>query len=495
MKTHCILIIGTILAVSGCGKNDKPQPAAAGKPAKAGDPGGNTVSKAPEQPRTVHAPPPDRHEADFGPDKNLTNDDIGNDPSAQTNYNRDRIDDVSIPAVAAKDKGVQPEDVPGVSFGRVGTPGDGPEPFGTGGRSGSSRQRLLREGGGNVHSEAAVAGGLKWLSIHQSADGKFSLDKFAAAGGQGCKCDGPGKVNDMAGTGLALLAFLGCGETHRGAGRPGRAYTKVVERGLKWLITMQSADGQLGEGYAHGINAIVLCEAYGMTADPWLKAPAQRAVNCTVAWQAKDGGFRYQPRQAGDTSVTGWHVQALMSAQLAGLSVPRHTWAGVDQWLATVGDQDQSKFGYNADNKKPAPGPTAIGLLCRLYRGVGRHTAGQVKGMAFLSENYSPKWNKAGDHFEMRNIYYYYYATQVVHQMGGPTWDKWNPKMRDMLIKMQDKSSTHKKGSWWPVDAKPADTWPQLGRLGYTSLAVLTLEVYYRHTPPWRPKLGSDKDE
>ena len=36
------------------------------------------------------------------------------------------------------------------------------------------------------------------------------------------------------------------------------------------------------------------------------------------------------------------------------------------------------------------------------------------------------------------DMYYYYYATQVVHFYEGPDWHKfWNPKMRDLLIDLQ----------------------------------------------------------
>lgn len=371
-----------------------------------------------------------------------------------------------------------------------------PEPVkakGFSGRGAAMKQKLVKQEGGNDKSEAAVAAGLKWLSLHQAADGRFSLHNFAADAN--CKCDGRGKVNDYAGTGLALLAFLGAGETHKTK----RGYTRVVENGLRLLIANQgkglimrdkgmaiqelgTMDGNLGEGYAHAINTIALCEAYAMTGDAWLKGPAQKAVDCCVAWQSKDGGFRYQPRMAGDTSVTGWHMQALRAAEVAGLKIPRATWQGIDAWFKTVSNEDGSQFGYNQENKEAAPAVTAIGLLHRLNRGVSPKDAGLVKGTNFLATRYAPKANRAGNAFQFSNIYYFYYANQVMHRMGGPTWEKWNPQLREMLIKTQDSSATHKKGSWWPLakDNRPVDAWLQLGRPGHTALAILILEEYYR---------------
>jgi hypothetical protein len=63
-------------------------------------------------------------------------------------------------------------------------------------------------------------------------------------------------------------------------------------------------------------------------------------------------------------------------------------------------------------------------------------------------------------------------------------WEKWNTVLRDGLIASQDQGldpdRRDHKGSW----SSAGDSWGgQLGRLGYTCLAVLTLEVYYRHVP------------
>jgi hypothetical protein len=93
-------------------------------------------------------------------------------------------------------------------------------------------------------------------------------------------------------------------------------------------------------------------------------------------------------------------------------------------------------------------------------------------------------------------MYYYYYATQVMHHMGGEQWNAWNPKMRDMLIATQDRGQDtkhpHQMGSWSPAgDAQG----PQGGRLMQTSLSLLTLEVYYRHLPLYRRDTVTKKDD
>ena len=51
----------------------------------------------------------------------------------------------------------------------------------------------------------------------------------------------------------------------------------------------------------------------------------------------------------------------------------------------------------------------------------------------------------------------------------------------------------HEDGSWQPDGAWGADGG---GRIMYTSLSLLTLEVYYRHVPLYRrPPVGDDKDK
>jgi hypothetical protein len=358
---------------------------------------------------------------------------------------------------------------------------DEPElkPGGFAGRSGAVREKLLKEEGGNVASEAAVAAGLKWLALHQAVDGHWGLDDFSKAGK--CKCGGPGVKEDIGGTALALLPFLGAGQTHKPA--KGQIYSKQIERGLSWLAKKQAQDGQMGLGYQHALATIVLCEAYGMTQDANLKKATQRAVDCSVKWQHKaGGGWRYAPGTAGDTSVTAWHIQALKSAQAAGFDIPKEVWTGATKFLDSVGSADGSGYGYTGN--QPSPSMTAAGLLCREHLGYGRRNPALVKGAQALG--------KVPPTAAYKNLYYYYYATQTMHNLGGNAWDGWNVKMRDLMIDKQDKGQDHQKGSWDPAgDAFGG----QFGRLGTTSLALLILEVYYRHVPLYARVNAAKPDE
>jgi hypothetical protein len=340
-------------------------------------------------------------------------------------------------------------------------------PGGFGGRSGAARAQFLREEGGNAGSEAAVDAGLDWLARHQADDGSWDAAHIARDGK--CNCDGPGHQDGTFGTSISLLAFLGAGHTHKDAG----TYRKSLDRGLKWILSKQNNDGALsGNGFVQAMATIALCEAYGMTHQRQMKEPAQRAVNAIVHWQGRNGGFRYCPKQDGDLAVSGWHIEALASAKVAGLEVPGSTWNGVKRFLDAVGTADGSGYGYTTP--QPTQRMTAVGLLCRLQTGWKVDNPGLVKGVKTLCQlPPSP---------EMKDIYYYYYATQVIRRRGGADWQSWNEKMRDLLIDSQDQGKnaahTDQKGSW---SSDRGALGNHLGRLGTTALSLLILEVYYRH--------------
>jgi hypothetical protein len=286
---------------------------------------------------------------------------------------------------------------------------------------------------------------------------------------------GQGQKNDTAGAAFGVLPFLAAGITHKASGKPERdVYVKTVQRGLNYLVSKQNRDGSFpGGSYAHGLAAMAVCEAYGMTADPALKRSAQAAVTYII--QAQDpmgGGWRYQPRQAGDTSVTGWQLAVLKSAQAGGLNVPMVTLKRAEKFLDSCESPDGG-FGYVGPQVTPTM--TATGLLGRLYLGTNRNDPKLQKSVEVLAKT-SP-----GD---QRNLYQHYYATQVFFHLGGEHWEKWNAGadqkkgMRDLLVERQDMD-----GSW---DPKGDVYGPVGGRIMQTSLSLLTLEIYYRHAPLFR---------
>jgi hypothetical protein len=330
------------------------------------------------------------------------------------------------------------------------------------------RVELLKQEGGTTLTEAAVARGLRWLSRQQREDGRWRLDG--------------GTNSDSAATSLALLPFLGAGQTHL-TGR----YRDEVARGLRWLVLNQKDDGDLRAGsrgntgmYAHGQGAIVLAEAYLMTGDEQLREPAQKAIDFIVEAQYADGGWRYLPNaearpheRRSDTSVVGWQLMALQSARAAELDVPDETFELASHFLDSVASHEGARYAYQPRNG-PTPVMTAEALLCRIYLGWTADDPGLVEGAQYLADEHSPSRGET-------NVYYWYYATQTFHHLGGTLWDRWNLRMRDVLVNTQEKSGRHA-GSWAPRGGHASAG----GRVYMTSLSVCTLEVYYRHLPIFR---------
>jgi hypothetical protein len=231
-------------------------------------------------------------------------------------------------------------------------------------RSGATRKRLLKDFGGSEESEEAVMLGLAWLTQTQNADGSWSYDR--------------GYTGDKAAaTGMALLAFLGAGQSHK----EGR-YKQTVQAGLDWMVKNVDTAGNgrnagkvdtITNMYSQGIATLSLCEAYGMTRDRELKYPAQAAINYIQRSQAANGSWGYQSGNPGDTSIVGWQIQALHAARLTqDLEVDDKVIQKAIKFLDFVGkgssQEGKSMYGYlSSDDAQPGTSRTAIGLLCRYY--------------------------------------------------------------------------------------------------------------------------------
>ncbi len=336
-------------------------------------------------------------------------------------------------------------------------------------RGAKARKGMVDKFGGSEGSEAAVAAALKWLAAHQELDGGWDFDHTRGP----CKgqCRNPGRIapSRNGATAMALLPFLGAGQTHQEG-----QYKETVGRGLAFLVQQMKLGNGMGDLsdsggrlYSHGLAAITLCEAYAMTTDQALMQPAQLALNFIVyAQDPIGGGWRYIPQQAGDTSVLGWQLMACKSGHMAYLRVPRKTFLGSSKFLDFVQEQDGALYGYTVPGAGPAT--SAVGLLCRMYLGWKHDEPALKAGVEYLHQ-----WGPTDD------MYYNYYATQVMRHYGGQYWESWNSKMRDRLVAAQDQKG-HAKGSWYFPNTAHGD---QGGRLYCTSMATMILEVYYRHLP------------
>lgn len=336
------------------------------------------------------------------------------------------------------------------------------------GRNPERKRQLLAEEGGNSKSEAAVAKALEWLRIHQLDNGSWLFDH---SGGH-CKgrCRNPGTVASSTGsTALGVLPFLGAGHTHQDG-----KYQEVVNRALYYLATrarkaIKGVDLQEGTMYSHGLSSIAFCENYAMTRDPVIGSFAQETLRFIVAAQEPHGGgWRYKPGQPGDTSMHGWQLMALRSGEMAYLDVPERTMQKADYFLNSVMSDQGRIYKYIPGAREETAALGAIGTLCRMYLGYERDSHMIEVGVKHIA-----RLGPSQD-----DMYYNYYATQVMHHYGGQLWFDWNVKMRDYLIATQARSG-HEKGSWY----FKGNNGHVGGRIYNTALAAMTLEVYYRHLP------------
>ncbi|MCC6127039.1 MAG: terpene cyclase/mutase family protein [Pirellulales bacterium] len=364
--------------------------------------------------------------------------------------------------------------------------GKGGAGIGFGGRGQGAREAMLARAGGTKQTERAVAGALNWLARHQSNDGSWSIDNYACPEKS---CTGVGTIRNAsaAGTALGLLPFLAAGQTHQSKG----PYKTHITKAVNWLIGHQARNGDLSAGgsqmYSHGLAAIALCEAYGMTNDSHIRHAAQGAIQFIEAAQNEEGSWRYSfTSKDSDTSVFGWQMMALKSALMSNLEVNPAKVERARKWMATVqpeGENSQSMglFGYQAGNQ-PTPSMTSVGLLITQYLGATKDDPVVAGGVRYLMKH--PPDAKA------RDTYYWYYATQVMHNMCDADWDAWNRKMRKLLVETQCKTGCAA-GSWDPGVPARDNFGTMGGRVMMTSLSALTLEVYYRYLPLYQ----LDKEE
>ncbi len=358
---------------------------------------------------------------------------------------------------------------------------------GFGGKFGGRRGRK----GGYSQTEKAVDLGLEWLANHQSPDGKWDSDGFMDM----CSppCDGPGNAtNDNGLTGLALLAFLGAGNTTTVGD-----YKKNVRQGIQYLKRVQDQDegvfgAKVGQHYMynHALAALAMTEAYLLSGrNPLLKEPAQLGVNFILRSRNPYKAWRYEspPNGENDTSVTGWMVMVLESAREAGLDVDMAAFDGALAWIDEMTNMQTGRTGYLSKGGLSAretgmeaefpndktEAMTAVAMLARIFMGQeGEHPA--MKAGAELLRNMPPKWNPEGGEADM---YYWYYGAYVMFQLGGRDWNTWNEAMKDAVLPPQHQEEGCIRGSWDPIGP-----WGEAGgRVYSTALMVLCLEVYYRY--------------
>lgn len=336
-------------------------------------------------------------------------------------------------------------------------------------RSGAGRAAAIGRYGGNwgQYAEAAVLRALEWLRINQNQDGSWGThDKEAMAG-------------------LGILTYLAHGET-----TASEKYGQTVERAIRFLVARQNEKGEFAKTdttagtYSQAICVYALSEAYGMTRIPSLKSVMEKGVQLLIDGQQAKGGYDYKFAKGDrrDTSLGGWCCQAMKAAYIAGAENPNlhEAMEKAVEDMKSAQKADDGAFYYSYVGRSHSTHSiTAVAVLSLQLLGHAEDKETRA-GLSYLGgaeckwEN-PPEWP----------MYAWYYIAQTKFHQGGANWTSWNNQFAPQFIRNQNPD-----GSWNSagLGMKAGTTGREDMHPVYaTTLAALTLQVYYRFLPTYQP--------
>ena len=237
-------------------------------------------------------------------------------------------------------------------------------------------------------------------------------------------------------TGLALLAFLGSGETHL-AGKhrgSGAAWTGVSARQPSRATAISPGNAELFAAmYCHGIATLALSEAYALSGDDRLLPGLQRALQFTINAQHSAGGWRYRPNEPtdpGDMSQFGWQLMALKSADLGGLPMPIATRVKMVRFLQSCSiGKSRGLAGYRPGERGDSHDDGRGARLPLLFWMRKTRPPRSTKGRPMCIEERPSQ--------RAPNYYYWYYGTLAMFQRQGDDWQRWNAALQAELLARQ----------------------------------------------------------
>ena len=335
-------------------------------------------------------------------------------------------------------------------------------------RSGDGRDAAIGRHGGEwgKYAEAAVLRALEWLRINQNQDGSWgNHDKEAMAG-------------------LGILTFLAHGETVAS-----EKYGETVTRAIQYLVARQNEQGAFDKldttagTYSQAICVYAISEAYGMTRIPSLKTVMEKGVQVLIDGQQDKGGYDYKFAKGArrDTSLGGWCCQAMKAAYIAGAENPRlHDAMELAVQDMKSAQKEDGSFWYSySGSSHSTHSITAVAVLSMQLLGHGA-SAEVRQGLNFLGGadcdwKNPPEWP----------MYAWYYISQTKFHQGATHWASWNNKFAPQFIRNQNED-----GSWSSAGLalkEGATGREKMHPVYATTMAALTLQVYYRFLPTYQP--------
>jgi hypothetical protein len=271
-----------------------------------------------------------------------------------------------------------------------------------------------------------------------------------------------------------------------------------VEKAITYLLSAMDDSGKFKAAgghyvYGHALATYAMAEAYGMTRIPLLKPAMEKAVNVIIAGQQAGGGWDYDYKAQStrnDSSVSAWQIQALKAAKIAGSTheklhdALKRSLDGLKQ----VYRADTGRFTY-VPGGNSNDGLTALGILCHQLNGQGNS---QIVNTALAALNEAQPdiiVTKGQDGADRWPFYAAYYITQAKFHAGDAVFKAWNRKVVPELLKTQNAD-----GSW--SGKGPEDRGGELSTKTYaTTLAALSLQVYYRFLPTYQEQATKPVEE
>ena len=332
-------------------------------------------------------------------------------------------------------------------------------------------------------SEKALQQGLAWLEHNQGRDGNW-----------GC--------NDLGLVSMGALAFLAAGET------PGRGpHGEAIQKTLNYVLTqaekkksglLNIADGQR-DMYNHGLTTFVLGQAYGMTSDPRVGPTLDRALKLIAQTQCRDGGWDYhaEAQERGhDLSLAVMQAKALRSAVDSGLEVPPEVIEaairGVREHFTPHGcphnadEAEQQKhpgqFTYDRGGGNATVAMAAAGIVC--LQEFAQYDDWRIEKSMQVIEEALKKECSGGQAKRDRppfDPYTTYYVGQAIYQVGGKTWERSYPLLRDSLVASQihELNKPDLDGMWRSIGQVGGKS----GDLYMTAVACFVLAMPNRYLP------------
>lgn len=267
---------------------------------------------------------------------------------------------------------------------------------------------------------------LRWLLANQNEDGGW---------GQGMSSLDGALIGKTGLTSLALLAFMGAGYSHLSKDvHEGRCFGDTVRSALRSLLDDQREDGTFRSarsGVDQALAALAFSEAYGLTGSNLFKAQAQNAIQALGALQLQDGSW-------GDPAATFWALDALKSAEIAGLGLPPTAYRELSAYYDRRGSPDAAEATARVFIDKKKDHPAVAGAVSRL--------AADPPTVAL----------------PLPELYRRARAMFQVDGPSGPAWKAWNEPFKTAILQ------------------RPAPEGAN-NRVVHESLSALSLQIYYRY--------------